>query len=83
MRDVVYIFERVGSHGGPLWLLVLECGHTAWRSRHDPRFHQFISAMFQPLSKKLAPKRCRCLHCGMGSDHRDPAEMIRMHGGEV
>ncbi|HSX23387.1 MAG TPA: hypothetical protein VLE97_11490 [Gaiellaceae bacterium] len=81
-RDVVYIFEREGERGGAYWLLVLECGHAVSRSRINPKDSvAMISALFRPLSEKLAPKRVQCLFCGSGCEQRDPGVLIAAYGG--
>jgi len=74
-REVIYIFEREGSCGGPYWLLVLACGHAVSRRRHDSS--NFVQTMFRPLSEKLAPRHVRCHYCGMGAEHRDPWILIQ------
>jgi hypothetical protein len=82
MRKVVYIFEHEGDRGGAYWRLVLECGHSVARSRHDPKdVPAFVSAMFRPLSEKLAPKRAQCFSCGLGSAPCDPWDLIEAFGG--
>jgi hypothetical protein len=82
-RDVVYIFEREGDRGGSYWLLVLECGHSATRSRlnySDPMV-ALTHALFRPLSEKLAPKRVQCMYCGNGASSCDPWILIKAFGG--
>jgi len=84
MRDVVYIFEREGTRGGAIWLLVLSCGHPAARKRTDPKsWSALAQAMFRPLSEKLAPRRVQCHHCGSGEPTRDPAPLVRALGGKI
>lgn len=81
-REVVYIFEREGDRGGAYWLLVLECGHSVTRSRVNPKDSiAMVSAMFRPLSEKLAPKRVQCLFCGSGCDKQDPWILVEAFGG--
>ncbi len=70
MRKVVYIFERTGTHGGAIWWLVLECGHTESRKRYVPKMIRVLTNM--KLSEMTAPKRCRCHLCGMGAMPHDP-----------
>jgi len=82
MRKVVYIFEREGDHGGALWLLVLECGHSVTKPRYNAKsLTAFIRAMFRPIEEKLAPKRARCFMCGVGHERYDPALLIKAFGG--
>lgn len=81
LREVVYIFAREGARGGPYWRLVLECGHSVARKRHNPE--NFPQTLFRPLSEKLAPKRVQCHYCGSGCAVQDPAVLIRLFGGEV
>jgi len=82
LREVVYIFDRVGPRGGPYWRLVLECGHSVARKRHDPKDFAAVShAMFRPLSE--SPKRVQCHDCGSGCEPQDPRVLIRLFGGEV
>jgi hypothetical protein len=84
MREVVYIFEREGSRGGGLWLLVLECGHAVARKRYVAREDTaMVNAMFRPLAEKFAPKHCQCHYCGSGGASSDPAVMIRALGGDL
>lgn len=75
-REVIYIFEREGSCGGPYWLLVLSCGHAVSRRRHDSS--NFAQMMFRPLSEKLAPRHVQCHYCGMGGEQRDPWILIQV-----
>jgi hypothetical protein len=82
-REVVYIFEREGDHGGTYWLLVLACGHSATRPRinyRDPAV-ALTHALFRPLSEKLAPKRVQCMYCGSGCEKHDPWILIEAFGG--
>lgn len=78
MREVVYIFERVGTRGGKYWLLVLECGHPVARSQQTT---DTPSALLRPLSEKLAPRRAQCHHCGSGGTPSDPWVTIEAFGG--
>jgi hypothetical protein len=78
LREVVYILEREGTRGGAIWLLILECGHSASRKRVDPKnWSALAQTMFRPFSEKLAPKRVMCHHCGSGEPKRDPAILIK------
>lgn len=80
----MYIFEREGTRGGPIWLLVLACGHLAARTRRVARgWSGLAQAMFRPLSEKLAPQRVQCHHCGAGLAPSDPAALVRALGGEI
>jgi hypothetical protein len=82
LREVVYIFEREGTRGGSYWRLVLACGHSVARSRVNPNDSvAMISAMFRPLSEKLAPKRVQCFYCGSGNTPCDPWILIEAFGG--
>lgn len=84
VREVVYIFEREGTRGGAIWLLVLECGHPAARKRADSKGWSGIAqAMFRPLREKLAPRHVQCHHCGSGEPTRDPSALVRALGGEI
>jgi hypothetical protein len=84
VRDVFYIFERDGTRGGALWLLVLACGHIAVRKRTDPKNLSAISqAMFRPIGEFLAPRRVRCHHCESGAQECDPAILVRALGGRI
>ena len=82
-RKVVYIFDREGERGGSYWLLVLECGHSATRSRVNPKnpLVALTHALFRPLSEKLAPKRVQCMYCGSGAETCDPWALIEAFGG--
>lgn len=81
-QDVVYIFEREGARGGPYWLLVLACGHSAARPRQVPTsLPAMAQAMFRPMAEKFAPRRVQCLHCGSGCAKRDPWILIAALGG--
>lgn len=81
-REVVYIFEREGDRGGAYWQLVLACGHSAIRSRVNPRdTAAMVSAMFRPLAEKLAPRRVQCVYCGLRCETRDPWLLIEALGG--
>jgi hypothetical protein len=40
-----------------------------------------VSAMFRPLSEKLAPKRVQCMYCGSGCDKQDPWILVEAYGG--
>lgn len=75
-HEVIYIFEREGSRGGPYWLLVLACGHAVSRRRHDSS--NFVQTMFRPLSEKLAPQHAQCHYCGMGAKQCDPWVLIQV-----
>jgi hypothetical protein len=82
MREVVHIFEREGPRGGPYWRLVLECGHSVARKRHDSKsFSAIAQAMFRPLSEGLAPSHVQCHYCGSGGERQDPVFLIRLFGG--
>ena len=78
-REVIYIFAREGSRGGPYWLLVLACGHAVSRNRQGAG--SFAQAMFQPLSEKLAPRHVQCHYCEGGATPRDPWILIQALGG--
>lgn len=79
LREVVYIFEREGDRGSPLWLLVLSCGHSITRRRYHPK--NLVNDMVRPIEEKLAPKRTHCMMCSMGVKHADPAVLIAAFGG--
>jgi hypothetical protein len=82
-REVVHIFEREGARGGPYWRLVLECGHSVARKRHDPRsFSAIAQAMFRPLSERLAPRHAQCHYCGSGCERQDPMVLIKLFEGD-
>lgn len=82
LRDVVYIFECEGDRGGGHWRLVLECGHSVARKRYVAKDSvALVSALFRPLSEKLAPKRVQCFYCGSGSAFCDPWILIEAFGG--
>lgn len=82
MREVAYIFERTGDHGGGLWLLVLVCGHPVFRKRHvADSWSAMAHLMFRPLRELSAPKRCQCHFCESGVPTCDPAIMIEAFGG--
>jgi hypothetical protein len=59
MREVVHIDTATGSMGGEVWKLTLDCGHQAYR----PKRELSPQNIFEPLSRKLAPHRARCLFC--------------------
>jgi len=83
-RSVVYIFEREGARGAAIWLLVLECEHTAARERTDPKnLSALAQSMFRPLNDKLAPRSVQCHHCGSGTPTHDPTALIKALGGEI
>lgn len=77
-REVVYIFDRKGDHGGLYWLLVLECGHAATRSRAKVGM---ATLMIRRLSEITAPKRVQCIHCEAGHPPGDPWTLIEAFGG--
>lgn len=84
LRDVVYIFEREGDHGGAYWLLVLQCGHSSTRSRagvKHPLQAMTRLLLFRPLAGMTAPKRVKCFSCGLGQEKIDPAIAIAAFGG--
>jgi hypothetical protein len=82
-REVVHIFERHGTRGGAIWLLVLVCGHPAVRKRTDPKsWSELAQAMFRPLDERTAPRRVQCHRCGAGEPTRDPVTLIQAFGGE-
>lgn len=66
-REVVHIeIAKPGMHGAQPWELTLECGHTVWRSRGNTRDDvAAVSRMLRTGRLGLAPKKCRCLHCGL------------------
>lgn len=51
-------------------MLVLECGHLAIRPFSAPS----PDRPFRRL--RLAPKRCRCLSCSIGTERMDPQTWI-------
>lgn len=61
-RTVAVIDTMTGDHGGAIWVLTLECGHTACR----PQAAITPTAIFEPIASKLAPRRVRCGSCGLG-----------------
>ncbi len=75
MREVVHIIEREGTHGGALWWLVLECGHSVSRRRVVSKNRP--AAMFEPIERRLAPKHALCLYCQSGAARQDPAILIK------
>jgi hypothetical protein len=82
MREVVYIFEREGTHGGAIWWLVLDCGHAVARKRYAAKGDTaLIHALFRPLAEKLAPKHCQCHYCGSGAAQQDPWILVKAFGG--
>lgn len=58
-REVVHIEDCIGGHGGDYWLLTLDCGHVAARTK--PAFRAW--KIFDPIEKFLAPKCVRCAYC--------------------
>ncbi len=72
-QKVIYILERIGSRGGPFWLLVLECGHLVSRTRRVPNYHNIV-ALRTPMG---APKQVKCYHCDSGASSSDPWPTIR------
>jgi hypothetical protein len=68
MREVVHIFERERPRGGPYWRLVLECGHSVARKRHNPR--------------SFAPRHAQCHYCGSECERQDPMVVIRLFEGD-
>lgn len=83
LREVVYIIERDGAHGGALWWLVLECGHSVTRKRPITKrsWSAIAQALFRPLEEKLAPRRAKCNYCGSNVPTCDPAILIKALGG--
>lgn len=57
-REVVHISEQTGPQGGECWVLLLECGHHAFRPR--PRLGK-NNRWMQKLS--FAPHKCKCNIC--------------------
>ncbi len=78
LREVVYIFEREGDRGGGIWHLVLACGHAVARPQHAP---PLVRALFEPIARRLAPKRVRCHYCESGLAELDPWITIEAFGG--
>lgn len=77
LRQVVYIFDREGDRGGAYWLLVLACGHFVARKCPAITLH----SMFEPIERKLAPRRAKCHCCGAGHAEQDPWILIKALGG--
>ncbi len=72
-RKVIYIGHVTGSKGGLQWSLLLECGHRAYRS--FPRLGPEAAINHSPVSlwnRLSAPKKARCLSCGVGSKTLHP-----------
>jgi hypothetical protein len=81
-RKVVYIFEREGERSGSIWWLVLECGHAVARPRSEVKsWSTMVRAMFEPIEKRLAPKRCQCHYCEFGTPKADPWILVEAFGG--
>jgi len=59
-----------GSQGGKVWTLVLECGHIAHRHYPEPKPHSIFRRM------PMAPHKCRCTSCEIGSPPADPQGWI-------
>jgi hypothetical protein len=59
-KKVIHIEDRVGRRGGLYWLLRLECGHLRSVRHKVPTGARALTA---PLH--FAPKRLRCLICGL------------------
>jgi len=66
IREVVHIFEREGARGGPYWRLVLECGHSVARKRHDPRSFSTIAQVVL----EEAPGTAGAPHHDLGPDRK-------------
>jgi hypothetical protein len=65
-REVVHIdIASPGKRGARPWCLTLSCGHTVFRSRGDTRDEVAVVSRFLRGRLRFAPKRCRCLHCGL------------------
>jgi len=66
-REVVHIeIAKPGKRGAQPWELTLECGHTVWRSRGDTRDKvAAVSRLWRTGRLRGAPRKCRCLHCGL------------------
>lgn len=69
-REVVHIeIASPGKRGAQPWVLTLACGHTVFRSRGNTRDGLGGRLGFTVFGRmRLAPKRCRCLHCGLRQD---------------
>jgi len=64
MREVVHIDTQTGAHGGEAWMLTLSCGHLAFRTKRSIG----LGNVFEPIERKLAPHRARCLHCKIAAE---------------
>lgn len=71
-RRVVHISEGAGPRGGASWVLLLECGHRAFRPRRVPGPEDaasILSPVIQMHGRRVrrprftAPKKARCLWC--------------------
>lgn len=63
MREVVHIDTQTGDRGGEVWALTLSCGHPAFRTKRPIT----MANILEPIERKLAPQRVRCLHCEPGT----------------
>lgn len=59
LREVAVIETMDGERGAKLWKLTLSCGHRAFR----PQRPITPGNILEPIERKLAPKRVRCLFC--------------------
>lgn len=65
LRNVVRIeVARPGRNGGQPWILTLECGHLAIRSRGNTKDKARVVSRLMIKGIRFAPKRCRCVLCG-------------------
>lgn len=64
-REVTHIeIAQPGRNGAQPWILTLECGHLAFRSRGNTRDKLVHVARAMVRGIRFAPKRVRCFLCG-------------------
>lgn len=64
-RDVVYIGRQTGPRGGEYWVLLLDCGHYAFRP--VPRID--VTTICHGRIRH-APHRVKCATCAAGVEPR-------------
>jgi len=78
-REVIYIVEDSGNRGGKTWILILDCGHIAFRPKRTGSRLSEARRFWSSPNRGLAPKRCRCNSCAVGIPKIDPKPIIELH----
>ena len=76
-REITQIEHVVGFRGGEAWYLTLSCGHH--KPVRIPRFreHRFLQEAIGCKKRRIeAPKKCRCVLCGIPPDTENIGEVF-------